>query len=66
MGRILNEHEVIVALKELCKHYTPTKSTMHPHIDFVIEIIRSLSFDEEKLKENLEREKNDSRCSNSV
>lgn len=32
----------IDAVVELCKHYTPTKSIKHPHIDFVIEELNNV------------------------
>ena len=32
----------IEAVMDLCKHYTPTKSVNHPHVDFVIEALQDL------------------------
>lgn len=32
----------IEAVMDLCKHYTPTKSVNHPHVDFVIEVLQDL------------------------
>ena len=32
----------IEAVIDLCKHYTPTKSVNHPHMDFVIEVLQDL------------------------
>lgn len=34
--------DAIDAVVELCKHYTPTKSVKHPHIDFVIEELNNV------------------------
>lgn len=37
------DRRMIDAIKELCEHYTPTKSvTYHPHMDFVIEELKAL------------------------
>ena len=34
--------DAVDAIVELCKHYTPTKSTSHPHVAFVIEELQRL------------------------
>ena len=38
----ISRQAAIEAEKEMCKYYTPTKSTYHPHIDFVIEELQKL------------------------
>lgn len=39
---LIHRQDAIDAVKELCKHYTPTKSTFHPHVDFVVELLEQL------------------------
>ena len=38
----ISRQQAIDAVKELCLHYTPTKSVKHPHIDFVVEELERL------------------------
>ena len=38
----VSRQEAIEAVMYLCKHYTPTKSVNHPHMDFVIEVLQDL------------------------
>ena len=38
----VSRQEAIEAVMDLCKHYTPTKSVNHPHMDFVIEVLQDL------------------------
>ncbi len=38
----VNRKTAIEAVIDLCKHYTPTKSVTHPHMDFVIEALQDL------------------------
>ena len=38
----ISRQAAIDAVKELCLHYTPTKSVKHPHIDFVVEELERL------------------------
>lgn len=42
MDRLISLQAAIDAVKELCEHYTPTKSVKHPHMDFVIEELLNL------------------------
>ena len=43
MSDLISRQAAIDAIKELCEHYTPTKSvTYHPHMDFVIEELKAL------------------------
>ena len=39
---VIYRQAAIDAAKELCLHYTPTKSVKHPHIDFVVEELERL------------------------
>ena len=39
----ISRQEAIDAVIDLCRHYTPTKSVNHPHVDFVIEALQELS-----------------------
>lgn len=39
---VIYRQAAIDAEKELCLHYTPTKSVKHPHIDFVVEELERL------------------------
>jgi len=39
---LISRKAAIDAVIELCKHYTPTKSVKHPHMDFVIEELKWL------------------------
>ncbi len=38
----VSRQAAIEAIKELCEHYTPTKSVDHPHMNFVIEELQKL------------------------
>lgn len=38
----ISRQAAIDAIKELCQHYTPTKSVNHPHMNFVIEELEHL------------------------
>ena len=38
----ISRQEAIDAVIDLCRHYTPTKSVNHPHVDFVIEALQKL------------------------
>ena len=38
----VSRQDAIEAIKELCEHYTPTKSVDHPHMNFVIEELQKL------------------------
>ena len=42
MNDLISRQEALDAIIELCKHYTPTKSVDHPHMDFVLETIKGL------------------------
>ena len=42
MRDLISRQAAIDAVKELCEHYTPTKSVTHPHMDFVIEELQNL------------------------
>lgn len=42
MDDLISRQAAIDAMKELCEHYTPTKSVKHPHINFVIEELKHL------------------------
>ena len=42
MDDSISRQDAIDAIKELCLHYTPTKSVYHPHMDFVIEELTNL------------------------
>lgn len=42
MSDLISRQAAIDAIKELCEHYTPTKSVTHPHMDFVIEELQNL------------------------
>lgn len=42
MSDLIERRSAINAIKELCLHYTPTKSVNHPHIDFVVEKLEGL------------------------
>ena len=42
MNDLISRQAAIDAIKELCLHYTPTKSVFHPHMDFVIEELTNL------------------------
>ena len=42
MDDLISRQAAIDAVKELCLHYTPTKSVRHPHIDFVVEELERL------------------------
>lgn len=42
MKDTIYRQDAIDAVKELCEHYTPTKSVKHPHMDFVIEELQHL------------------------
>ena len=42
MDDLISRQAAIDAVKELCLHYTPTKSVKHPHIDFVVEELERL------------------------
>jgi hypothetical protein len=42
MSDLISRQAAIDAVKELCEHYTPTKSVKHPHMDFVIEELQHL------------------------
>ena len=42
MKDLIDRQAAIDAIKELCLHYTPTKSVKHPHIDFVVEELEQL------------------------
>ena len=42
MSDYISREAAIGAIKELCEHYTPTKSVTHPHMDFVIEELQNL------------------------
>lgn len=48
MDDLISRQAAIDAVKELCEHYTPTKSVTHPHIDFVIEELQNLPSAEQK------------------
>ena len=39
---LIDRQTAVNAIKELCKHYTPEKAVMHPHIDFVIDELMKL------------------------
>ena len=39
---LISRQAAIDAIKELCRHYTPTKSVDHPHMNFVIEELENL------------------------
>lgn len=39
---VIYRQAAIDAAKELCLHYTPTKSVKHPHIDFFVEELERL------------------------
>ena len=39
---LIERQAAIDAIKELCQHYTPTKSVDHPHMNFVIEELENL------------------------
>ena len=39
---LIDRQAAIDAIKELCQHYTPTKSVNHPHMNFVIEELENL------------------------
>lgn len=38
----ISRQSAIEAVRDLCEHYTPTKSVNHPHMDFVIEALLDL------------------------
>lgn len=38
----ISRQAAIDAVKDMCKHYTPTKSVTHPHIDFVVDELQNL------------------------
>lgn len=42
MQDLISRQAAIDAIKELCQHYTPTKSVDHPHMNFVIEELENL------------------------
>lgn len=50
MSDYISRQGAIDAVVELCKHYTPTKSVKHPHIDFVIEELNNLPSAEPRKK----------------
>lgn len=44
VGELISRQDAIDAIKELCEHYTPTKSVDHPHMNFVIEELQKLPY----------------------
>ena len=50
VGDMISRQAAVEEIKELCEHYTPTKSTTHPHVDFVIEELQQLPSAQPEIK----------------